>query len=83
MYVDARHVAEAIDDEAIRALRTEAATASDHDQVALCDLATDGSIWPDDHRNISAAMAVRLGKMTQQQARVACARAIAEAKARQ
>lgn len=81
VYVADDDVAAAIADADIRALRDEAATAGDHDRVALCALALEGSIWPDDHRNITSAMAAGLATMTPEQARAECARAIATAAA--
>ena len=69
----------AVTDHQIRMLSAEAAIARDYDQFAMCALALDGSIWPDDHRDISTRMAARLADMTQAQARVECARVIAAA----
>ncbi len=44
----------------ISQLRAEAATAGDHDTVALCDLADDGVIDIDAHPHISQRLASRL-----------------------
>jgi hypothetical protein len=79
IWLDGAAVASAIGNEQIDALKTEATEHGDHDQVALCVLALDGSLWPDDHRGIGSSMAARLATMTQEQARVMCARAIVAA----
>ena len=63
----------------IRALRTEAAGSGDFAQLAICDLALDGSFDADDYTVLEARDAKRIASMSQEQAIAECARVIAEA----
>ena len=81
VYVDSAEVTAEMPADQLYNLRADAAAAGDLDQVALCTMAIDGTIWPGDHLGISAGMAARLATMSKQDAAVACALAIAEAAA--
>jgi hypothetical protein len=67
----------------LMALRAEAATAGDHDQVALCDLADDGVIDLDAHPHISLRLAARIigGTLDGADASQMCGKVIASAAA--
>lgn len=65
----------------IRTLRTEAAQAQDFDMIAICDLAFDGNVDPDDYTTLSLGCARELRTMTPEQARASCAKAIDHAAA--
>lgn len=71
-------VAEALDDENIMLLRQQAAEAGDMDQVALCDRALYGTA--DEPGTILALVAPGHLTTSQVEARVECARVLAEAR---
>lgn len=77
--------AETVTTTQIRALRTKALSpaASDYDMAAICDLALDGAIDPDDYTTLSTRTSARLRTMTQEQAQAQaeCARVISQAEA--
>lgn len=71
-----------ITDAQMRALRNEAAQAADFVQVAICDLALDGTFNRDDYTTLDRAESDRVAGMTQDDAIAECARVIAETAAR-
>lgn len=77
---------EEVDDHAIRALRREAIEGGDDMQLLICERALDSGEWDNDEwsgggHKMTTAQWSRLRRMTQAQARVQCARVIAEARA--
>ena len=68
-------------DSMIRTLRAEAIEASDYEQIAICDLALDGSIDCDDYTTLSQQADRRLRGMSQEDAWAECAEAIESARA--
>lgn len=65
----------------MRALRNEAGEASDYVQVAICDLALDGSFDRDDYTTLDRAESDRVAGMTQDDAIAECVRVIAQSEA--
>lgn len=64
-------------DNKIRSLRREAEEAHDYDTGGICDLALDGKIDMDDYTTVSPKMSTKLRTMTAREARLLCAKAIA------
>lgn len=77
MTTTARNVTEA----QLSQLRSEAAEAGDFVQVAMCDLALDGSIDGDDYTTLSREETRRVTSMSQAEAVQACVEAICSAEA--
>lgn len=75
LWLDGEQVAAVIDDDAIRALRDEAMRAGDYEQAALC-IAAIGDRLDQNGMTPTQVAALRASS------RVACARVIAEARAR-
>lgn len=73
--------AETISEQQVKALRGEALEANDFDQVAVCDLALDGTIDTDDYTVLSGHMASKLRNMSRDEAYAECARALNDAAA--
>ena len=72
-----------IDADAIRTLRREALEHADFAQAAVCELALTGEIDCSEHIQLSERESARIGSMSAEQAREACARAISAARAQE
>lgn len=72
---------ETLTEEQIADLRRAAGEAGDFSQVAICAMAEDGALDPDDHPCCDPYAFERIGRMTQDEARAECVSVIRDAEA--